>query len=194
MNNKEYPTQQAEEFLEPLNEQVIKLLVDNHKQFQSFIERRVGSKAVAEDLLQLSLKKALEHAPRLLKNESILSWFYTILRNTITDFYRSESVEERKREEFKKLLTVSDYSEKLEENVCQCLRELIPTLKPEYGELILKIDLEKNCPDEFSKRLGISRGNLDVRLHRARQALKTSLVRTCGTCTEHGCLNCTCGK
>lgn len=187
------PPQPTEELLEPLKEPVIKLLVDNHKQFQSFIERRVGSKAVAEDLLQLSLKKALEHAPTSSKDESVLSWFYTILRNTITDFYRSESVEERKREEFKELLKVSEGSSELEENVCKCLKGLIPTLKPEYAELILKIDLEKLSPDEVSKNLGISRGNLDVRLHRARQALKTSLVRACGTCTEHGCLDCTCG-
>jgi RNA polymerase sigma-70 factor (ECF subfamily) len=32
-----------------------------------------------------------------------------------------------------------------------------------------------------------------VRLHRARQALKRELERSCGTCATHGCLDCTCG-
>ena len=33
-----------------------------------------------------------------------------------------------------------------------------------------------------------------VRLHRARAALKKQLEATCGTCTAHGCLRCSCGQ
>jgi RNA polymerase sigma-70 factor (ECF subfamily) len=31
-------------------------------------------------------------------------------------------------------------------------------------------------------------------LHRARAALRKQLVQTCGSCAEHGCLNCICRK
>jgi len=33
-----------------------------------------------------------------------------------------------------------------------------------------------------------------VRLHRARAALREKLVRSCRTCAEHGCLDCSCGR
>jgi RNA polymerase sigma-70 factor (ECF subfamily) len=31
-----------------------------------------------------------------------------------------------------------------------------------------------------------------VRVFRAREALKKRVMESCGTCAEHGCLNCTC--
>jgi len=34
---------------------------------------------------------------------------------------------------------------------------------------------------------------LDEKLARAREALKKQVVRSCGTCADHGCLDCTCG-
>jgi DNA-directed RNA polymerase specialized sigma24 family protein len=69
---------------------------------------------------------------------------------------------------------------------------LLPTLKPEYSELVQKIDLDGSDPDEVACSLGITRGNLNVRLHRAREALRKSLELSCGACSKHGCLNCTC--
>ena len=39
---------------------------------------------------------------------------------------------------------------------------------------------------------GISRTNAGVRLHRARQALRAEVERTCGHCAQQGCTDCTC--
>jgi RNA polymerase sigma-70 factor (ECF subfamily) len=44
----------------------------------------------------------------------------------------------------------------------------------------------------FAAEAGISNSNAAVRVFRAREALKKQLVKSCGTCAEHGCLNCTC--
>ena len=40
---------------------------------------------------------------------------------------------------------------------------------------------------------GISASNAGVRVFRAREALRKQVARSCGTCAEHGCLDCTCG-
>jgi len=82
--------------------------------------------------------------------------------------------------------------DEIEAAVCECMNGLLPTLKETYAELIRRIDLGGETISEVARDLGVTENNLTVRLHRARQALKTSLERTCGTCTEHGCLNCTC--
>jgi len=45
---------------------------------------------------------------------------------------------------------------------------------------------------DVAAELGVTPNNAAVRLHRARGALKKRLEQTCGTCTQHGCLDCTC--
>jgi RNA polymerase sigma-70 factor (ECF subfamily) len=47
---------------------------------------------------------------------------------------------------------------------------------------------------DFAEQHGISASNASVRVHRARAALRKQLLRTCATCAEHGCVNCTCKK
>lgn len=46
---------------------------------------------------------------------------------------------------------------------------------------------------EVASGLGITANNATVRLRRAPQALKRQLARSCGTCSTHGCLDCSCG-
>jgi RNA polymerase sigma-70 factor (ECF subfamily) len=46
----------------------------------------------------------------------------------------------------------------------------------------------------FAEATGISPSNAGVRVFRAREALRKQVVRSCGTCAEHGCLDCTCGQ
>jgi RNA polymerase sigma-70 factor (ECF subfamily) len=45
----------------------------------------------------------------------------------------------------------------------------------------------------FAEAAGITPNNASVRLFRAREALRQQLQRSCGTCAEHGCLDCSCG-
>ncbi|MEP6891867.1 MAG: sigma factor-like helix-turn-helix DNA-binding protein, partial [Nitrospirota bacterium] len=72
------------------------------------------------------------------------------------------------------------------------LNRLLPTLRSNYAELIRRVDLEEESPKLVAEELKISPSNLTVRLHRARQALRASLEQSCGICSTHGCLNCTC--
>ena len=45
-----------------------------------------------------------------------------------------------------------------------------------------------------AERLDITRNNLKVRHHRARQQLRERLEETCRTCATHGCIDCTCAS
>jgi RNA polymerase sigma-70 factor (ECF subfamily) len=70
----------------------------------------------------------------------------------------------------------------------------LPTLKPEYAELLRRVDLEERSVPEAAAEVGITPNNAGVRLHRARQALKHQLERSCGSCATHGCLDCSCQR
>jgi hypothetical protein len=72
------------------------------------------------------------------------------------------------------------------------IRHNMELLKPEYREMLHRVELEEVSLRETAATLGLTPNNASVRLHRARQALRLALMHMCGTCAEHGCLDCTC--
>ena len=157
----------------------------------AYIHSKVSDPAVAEDILQDSLLKALQALPSLRDEERLISWFYNIVNHTIIDFYRRRHAETTY---LVRYATHVPQHVELEEiaTLCACFRELMPTLKSEYAELIEQLELTDGDPDAVAVRLGITRNNLKVRRYRARQALRQRLEETCRVCAAHGCLDCTC--
>ena len=177
---------------------IVQRLLENEPAFRQFVRRRVGDEGVAQDILQQSLARAVERHHSLHNEESVLAWFYRILHHAVADYYRSQKSEVRRNQAFLEELTISgNHQEPPPDEVkaaaCACLYGLLPTLRGNYAELIKRIDLDGESPAHVAKELKISRNNLTVRLHRARQSLRASLEDACGICSKHGCLNCTCG-
>jgi hypothetical protein len=69
---------------------------------------------------------------------------------------------------------------------------LLPLVPEQYRALRDEVDLQGKDPDAVSARLGVTRNNLTVRLHRARKHLRKALTANCGACSVHGCVDCTC--
>jgi RNA polymerase sigma factor (sigma-70 family) len=180
----------------PMSDGVVAQLVSNHRQFLKFLEARVSSKAVAEELLQNAFVRAVEKGSSIEASESAVAWFYRLLRNALIDHYRRGATEVRAVEAHARE-TDEGFELELKDAVCACMKSLLPTLKPEYAEMIRRVDLEDAPLSEVASDLAITQNNATVRLHRlhrARQALKLRLERSCGTCASHGCLDCTCGQ
>jgi RNA polymerase sigma-70 factor (ECF subfamily) len=78
------------------------------------------------------------------------------------------------------------------DSVCACVRALSDTLKPEYADALRRIDVEGMSVQGYAAEIGIEANNAGVRVHRAREALRRRVKASCGTCADHGCLNCTC--
>lgn len=70
------------------------------------------------------------------------------------------------------------------------MERLLQTMSVHYASLITRVDLNEEPPGKVAESLGISRNNLFVRLHRARQQLKRRLEENCRVCAKHGCLDC----
>ena len=180
---------------ETLAPEVVEVLVNRHRQFLSFLERRVGSRAAAEELLQAAYVKGLERGGGLRDGESAVAWFYRLLRNALIDFYRHREAERRALEGHAADVAAGlEGDAALEDAVCQCVHALIPTLKDDYAAILRTVEMEGATVGEAAARLSITPGNAAVRLHRARQALRERLAVACGTCADHGCLDCTCEK
>lgn len=177
-----------------LNPDNLQRLVDNHRQFLGFLTRRVGSPETAEEILQAAFVKSVERGDAIQDDEKTVAWFYRLLRNALIDHYRHRDAEERALHRYAGLLAPEPAAiePELEQAICACVNDLLPTLKPEYADMIRRVDLQDASVDAVAAERGISANNAAVRLHRARRALRKRLQATCGTCAVHGCLDCTC--
>lgn len=175
--------------------EMLDTLVANHRRFLAFLERRVGSRADAEDLLQDALVKGLARGHQVTDPESVVPWFYRVLRNALTDWYRRRRAEDRALAEWggREDGVEAARDEALFHEVCGCVLRLAGTLRPEYAEALRRVDVEEIPVKEFAAEAGITPGNAAVRLHRAREALRARVIQSCGTCADHGCLDCACG-
>ena len=176
-----------------LSPAVIEQLVSGHRKFLAFLEKRVESRAVAEDILQSAFVRSLQRWSELRDEESAVAWFYRMLRNATVDHYRHRASTERAHEGWRKEFASEEApGAELKREICQCVSELVQTLKPEYQEALRVIDLDEGSLNDLAVRTGITSGNAAVRVHRAREALRKQVRTACGSCAEHGCLDCHC--
>jgi RNA polymerase sigma-70 factor (ECF subfamily) len=175
------------------NQAPLAALIERRRLFLRFLERRVNSPALAEDILQSAYVRALEHEAELRASESSIAWFYRMLRNAVIDFYRRREVEDRVLGEWaKELETETAPNDLTHDAVCRCVAKVLPMLHPNYSAILQQVDLDENSLASFASRNNITTANAAVRVHRARKALKQRLIETCGACAIHECLHCNC--
>jgi len=166
------------------------VLVANHRAFLAFVERRVGNRDVAEEILQDAFVRNVDKLDEI--RDNAIGWFYRVLRNAITDHFRRAAAHGRKLEGLAREPEGED--DELFEVVCKCVGELAATLKPEYAEALQRVEIDGVSVKDYADQTGISSSNAGVRIFRAREALRKQVTRACGTCAEHGCLDCTCAR
>ena len=168
-------------------------LVENHRQFLGFLERRLGHRALAEDILQDAFVKTIEKSDDVRDETSAVAWFYRMLRNSIIDHHRRTGTRNRALEGLaRELEGAVEPPPELREAICGCVTRLATTLKPEYEEAIRRIEVDGATVQDFAAEAGISANNAAVRVFRAREALRKQVKASCRTCADHGCLECTC--
>src|SRR5262245_46181513 len=170
----------------PVTPQVVELLVANHRDFVSFVERRIGNRALAEEIVQDAFVRSLERGDEI--RDSVVGWFYRVLRNAVIDRQRRQTVADRRLDQFAAELDArGDADAELAKVACGCVLKLADTLKPEYSDALRRIEVDQVSVKDYADANGISANNAGVRIFRAREALRKQVARSCGTCAEHGC-------
>ncbi len=171
----------------------VALLLENHRALLGYLERRVGDHAVAEDILQDAFAKVVANPEKAPADEGIVPWFYRAVRNAAIDHLRRRGTADRAVEAFaRELETQPLAAAEMNGEVCACVSRLASTLKPEYADALQAIEVAGMPVKTYAEQKGLSASNAAVRVFRAREALKKRVTESCGTCAEHGCLNCTC--
>jgi RNA polymerase sigma-70 factor (ECF subfamily) len=174
-------------------------LVEVHRDLLGFLQRRLRNPQEAEEVLQRFAVRALERAVELRDVRTVRGWLGRILATTIVDHQR-RAIRGRHREVPMEPEALERAAEAIAPDpevdgiVCDCLYKLLPTLRPDYADMIWRADILGEPRDRISASLGTSLNNVNVRLHRGRQALKRRLEETCLTCPVHGFLDCRCDE
>lgn len=187
-----YPEQHG--FRNPLSLEIGPILTENRGAFLRFLTRRMGTTDMAEEVLHEFYLRALSKSSEIKKRDSVLSWLYRVLNSALADYHRVNRTRQHGEAEYTRLQPTFLNEFTLDpEAVCECFYRLIPTLRPEYAEVLQRIDLSGKSRANVAEDLGITLNLVRVRLHRARQALKHALLASCkDCCPEHGYMNCEC--
>lgn len=172
-----------------VTERVLGGLVRERRRFLAFVRGRVG--ADAEDVLQIALTRAVLKVDTLRDEALAKPWFYRILRNAIADHHARGGVVANE--------VAGDVIEDMPASVppedpCACPVTVLGTLRPEYADILRRVDVEESPLTEVAAALDISANNAAVRLHRARAALREALLRYCATDSIRACVDCGCDE
>ena len=135
-----------------------------------FVNKRVKDKALAEDLVHDVLLKVYAKAGQVKESDKIFAWIYQITRNTVNDYFRSQSRNIDVRE-----LDFDSDPKDFNDCVAFCLNTLINTLPPKYKEALELTDYQNLSQVELADRLGISYSGAKSRVQRARTLLKQKM-------------------
>ena len=174
----------------PEHSQQSDLIVSYIDRLTAYAQSRLADKDLAADAVQEAVTKDVKSAAQLKDDDKLLSWLYTILRNTIADLTRKQN-REIATAEFPDH-AAPDIQE--QDTVCGCFKPLVATLPSDYGSVLQAVDLDEKPREAVAADLGITITNLNVKLHRAREKLRQAIENTCHLCARHGCLNCSCGR
>lgn len=168
------------------------VLLGNRQAFLNFLERRVGDRAIAEDILQDAFVKVMTRPGQAPSDEGIVPWFYRNLRNATIDRFRRAATSNKALAAFAHEVEHTTGPAQLNAEICRCVSEVARTLKPEYADALIAVEVNGTPVKAFAEQHGLSVSNAGVRVYRAREALKKRVEKACGSCAEHGCVDCTC--
>src|SRR5262245_42979162 len=91
------PTDEADDGSRPTAD-ILATLVASHRDFLAFVQRRVGDRALAEEIVQDAFVRSLDKLDSV--RDSAVGWFYRVLRNAIIDHHRRHQVAGRRQEAY----------------------------------------------------------------------------------------------
>ncbi len=168
-------------------------LVEDRRAIFAHLVRSVGRED-ADDVFQHFALRVLERNQDLRDRRALRSWLGRVLASTIADHRRRKN-RDRNRERWVTEAETANIPDMLPDPaVCTCLYKVLPTLQENHATILRRVDLLGEPRDQIASQLGITPGNADVRLHRARRALRQALEQMCPSCAVDGYLDCSCER
>ena len=168
-----------------------KVYDEHYPRIIQYLTRIVGPND-AEDIAQDVFDKVNSRLGRFKGKSKLSTWIYRIATNTAIDRSRSAAYKQAAKQ-----ISIEDDADNdpqsfqenpktpstdqlvIRKEMSECINEYIDSLPPDYRTVIVLSELEDLPNKEIAEILGISLGNVKIRLHRARAKLKATLNEAC---------------
>ncbi|WP_448591717.1 RNA polymerase sigma factor [Thermoflexus hugenholtzii] len=139
-----------------------------------YLRVRVESQEAAEDLAAEVFVRMIEHLPRYqARGRPFLAWLYTIARNLLTDYYRSQRWAPLDLPDPERGRGDEGVMERIEARAQQdCLWRALRQLTPEQQEVLFHRFFEGRSVEETAQLMGKQPGAIKALQHRALAALR----------------------
>lgn len=148
-----------------------------------YLQRCIGDRTAADDLLQETLIRIARGLPDFAGRASVKTWAFSIATRVVADYFRSPDrrIQIIDVEEATDLVdtdrTIDDRIVVDEMNAC--VRQVIDSLPEDYRAALILHDLEDLNAQEVAEICGCSLATAKIRIHRGRQRLKQALQVQC---------------
>ena len=144
---------------------------------RSYLRRRVPDAALAEDLLQDVLVKALASGRAGHRIGNLAGWLYATARTTLVDHYRARGAPMQALDENLPAQEAEDL--RLHAELSRCLKPFMEQLPPIYRETLLATDIHGESMRSLAERQRVSISAIKSRASRARAMLKAKVLACC---------------
>lgn len=149
--------------------------------------RRVVSRSLrdpqdVDDVLQSFALKALERASQLREPLAARGWLRRLLNTTLLDHLRRRGRSRAREVAFdpQRHDVAEEPALSFEPELNRIITRALASLKCEYAEILVEVDLRERPTAEVASELGITLNNLAVRLHRARRSARRYMEQMLG--------------
>ena len=150
-----------------------------------YLERLVGNRATARDLLQETLSRIASGLPGFEGRSSVRTWSFSVATRVAADHFRRPE----NRAQIAQIIDVGELAEASDEvetderlivdEMNACVRAVIDGLPADYRAALVLHDLEELTAAETARVCGCSVDTAKIRIHRARQRLRQALEAEC---------------
>ncbi len=147
-----------------------------NQELLGFINSKVSTKELAEDILQEVFIKIHQNVNTIRDDQKISSWIYQITRNTIIDYYRKRKLNTT---ELNIESNLVDEGEASASNISNCLKPFIHRLPEKYKEVLLETTYQNVSQKDFAEKHNLSYSAAKSRVQRARRELKAFFIDCC---------------
>jgi RNA polymerase sigma-70 factor (ECF subfamily) len=172
---------------------LIGTLVRRRDELRTTLRKNRIAETDADDALQELCLRVLSGRHALRDPAKAFGWLRAALRNLMIDGYRARAARGAAEGVFAAVRGVECDSAEISRFVyCNCLDAALQELDPCHAQVVARIDLAREPRADVAAGLGITRGNLRVRMLRARRLLREAVERQCRKCPVFDGRPCAC--
>lgn len=173
-------------FLSGDKDGLVEIIRDYKDGLMLFINGFTKNIFTAEEITQEVFVKLYVKKPKFSGKSSFKTWLYAIGRNTAVDCLRKKGETEFvpiENTDFLSELTSTEASWFKQQNRL-AVHTALEKLKPEYHQILWLIYFEEMNNEQAATVMGKSKNNTAVLLHRAKESLKTEMIKEGFNCED----------